>query len=92
MHINFTKDAPYKVMSEDLWDYHADPPLRYKIFEADNYFEAVSYAMEYYDKCDESELKYPWLTSLWITPEPIGMHFDYHKYIEYLLPQENTTT
>ena len=80
----FTKNGPFVVMAEDLWDYYKDPPIRNKLFEADNYLEALKFAFDWYDACDPSKLENPWTTSLWITPEPPGMHFDYNTYIEYL--------
>lgn len=83
--IYFTKDKPYTVMSEETWDYYKDPPIRNKLFETNNYFEAVMYAIKYYNGCDKEDLEYPWTTSLWIKPEPKGMHFDYSEYIEHLL-------
>ena len=90
MHKKFTEKESYVVMSEDLYDYYKDPSERDKLFESDNYLEAVSYAMEYYDKCSKGDLEYPWIESLWITPEPTGMHFDYHKYVEYALSKFTT--
>ncbi len=85
MEINkiFTENKPYIVMAEDVWDYYKEPPIRTKLFESDNYLNALAFAIDYYDGCDLTELNYPWITSLWITPEPSGIHFDYNKHVEY---------
>lgn len=87
MHKSLTQNGPYVVMTEDCWDYYKDPPIRNGIFQSDSYFEAVSFAMRYYDQCSKEDLQYPNTQSLWISPEPIGMHFDYNKYIEFLINQ-----
>jgi hypothetical protein len=84
MHQNFMKNAPYTVMAEDHCDYYQDPPIRYKLFEASTYYEAVAFAMDYYDKCEEDDLQWPNVTALRIVPEAVGMSFNYEKYMEYV--------
>ena len=84
MHPSLIRNGPYVVMTQDGWDYYyKNPPIRNGLFESENYFEAVSFAMRYYDQCDKDDLQYPNTQSLWISPEPVGMHFDYNKYIDH---------
>lgn len=90
IHENFTKDAPYKVRAEYHWDYYKEPPIRYTLYQSANYADAVSFAMKYYDACDEEEMSYPNILSIWISPEPPGLHFDYEAYIEYALARDHT--
>lgn len=80
----FIENGPFVVMAEDIWDYYKDPPIRIKLFETNDYLEALNFVYDYYNQCNDSDLEYPWIKSLWITPEPPGLHFDYNSYIEYL--------
>ena len=85
MHQNFTKNAPYTVMAEDHWDYYKDPRIVYQLFEGDNYWEAVAFAMDYYDNCDKQDLEWPYVTALRIHPNPVGISFKYQEYIDFRL-------
>lgn len=66
MEINkiFTEKKPYIVMAEDLWDYYKEPPIRNKLFESDNYLDALMFAIDYYDQRNLIDLNHPWTTSL----------------------------
>jgi hypothetical protein len=81
----FTTGTPYAIKAEEVWDYYKEPPNRKILYSAESYLEALKYVYNWYDECKLADLQHPWTTSLWIDPEPPGLHFDYNTYIEYLI-------
>jgi hypothetical protein len=67
---------------EDHWDYYKDPPIRPKLAEFDSYIDAVKYACATVEELLESLKTDP--SSIYIIPEPPGLHFNSDDYENYL--------
>jgi hypothetical protein len=78
----FTDKKPYRVFMEDHWDYYKTPPERPKLGEFDSYTDAVKFACSEIKVLLESLKTDP--ASIYILPEPPGLHFNSYDYEDYL--------
>lgn len=83
----FSKDKPYAVYMEDHWDYYKDPAVRPKMGEFNSYTKAVEFACSKVEEFLESLQTDP--ASIFILPEPPGLHFDSHQYEDFLNKKKN---